>query len=1431
MTGGGVNYVLAPNGSTIHPFDYPNSPSSGSIQDRNGNQISAFSAGNYTETLGGTALSVSGGAPNPTTYTYTAPGANGTGTPAATTVSYKTYPIQTNYGCTGNTEYGASGAINNSLVDKFTLADGSFYQFSYEQTYGSSTNYTGRLASVTLPTGGTITYQYPTFTDSHGVIHNGGISCTDGSTTAVTRQTPDGSWTYTRAPGTGAAYTTKTTDPQSNDTVIQFQGIYETERQAYQGSSTSGTLLLTTNTCFNGAAAPCSGTSVTLPITQVTVTTQFGTSGPQSQITRFFNSYGLPTEEDDYDYGTSAPGPLLRKTLIAYASLGNNILDRIASQTVLDGAGNTSAQTTYTYDETSPVVTSGTPQQASITGSRGNATTIKKLVQGTATFLSTTVSYYDTGNPQTVTDVNGAQTTYNYANPTLTCGNAFPTTVSEPLSLSKSITWTCIGAVATQTTDENSQSTTTSYTDSYFWRPASTTDPANSTTSFYYPSSPSFNTLESKLLFNGGTSIVDMLTTLDSLGRPHVRQVKQGPSATNYDSTETDYSTVSRPSRFTVPYNGTAGQTNSTVPATTSTYDALGRPLLTTDGGGGTTSYTYTQNDVLVSLGPAPTGENAKQRQMEYDGLGRLTSVCEITNATGSGACGQTNAQTGYLTKYTYNALGKLTGVSQNAQSSNPQSRTYVYDLLGRMTSETNPESGTVIYSYDVVPSGCYSAGTSYPGDLTRRLDAAGNSICNYYDALHRLTDVGSPSGCKRFRYDNSNGVLGSKPSGVTVNYSLGRLAEAETDTCASPITTSSIVTDEWFSYTPRGEASDVYESTPHSGGYFHVSAQYWANGAIKQLASLVGLPTITYIPDGEGRPYQVSASSGQNPVTSANYNLYSTPPQLQVTLGSGDSDVFTLDPNTFRMSKYQFNVGSQTVTGTLSWNANGSLSSLNIADPFNSANTQTCNYTADDLARISKVDCGAAWGQTFAFDPFGNVQKTKISGSGGTSFAPTYQSSPSPTNRISLINGQAPTYDANGNSLNDTFHTYTWDAENRAVSIGTVNLTYDALGRMVEQSVGGTNSEVVYSPLSAKLALMNGATLTKAFVPLIGGAIAVYNSSGLAYYRHADHLGSSRFASTPTRTLYSDTAYSPFGEIYAGTGAIDPSFTGQNQDTTSGLYDFLYRENDPYQSRWSSPDPAGLAAVSLTDPQTLNRYAYVRNSPLELTDPLGLQPQCKVSCHQAGIPECISTCSSGGNSWYPDNNFGGGCTLDGTYFPCGWANGLASSGQAVYKCPNNDCTDIRALAGLGGKAIIQKWTPPQSWTTGDGTPDFTIHQTTGYWQTLGIVNQGDIQQQGKDIGTLFKGFFLFFHPLETTVVNAHMFLGAGVLWYGGAAAIAVGCGDVPVSILTCAVVWPVGVTTMGGGIVLGASGVQFFKDVTLPSYREWWNTFGGGHE
>jgi RHS repeat-associated protein len=1233
LTAADGNHII-PQGTT--PLGQGVSP--GSVIDRNGNEITADTSGNYTDTLGMVALQGTGSAANPPyTLTYQSPA----GTSAPTKVSFRTYSIQTNFGCSGVGEY---GPLNASMVDRITLPDGTYYQFNYEPTPGYSGEYTGRLASVTLPTGGIISY---TYTGAHN-----GIICTDGSSAGLTRTTPDGTWTYTRAPGSGAASTTTVTDPQNSQTVIQFQRIYETERQAYQGSSTGGTLLKTIITCYNGNTSNCPSTAITLPIRQRTVFVQLpGTNSLKSRQDSFYNSYGLETQTNEYAYGAGAPGALLRQTLVTYASLGNGIVNQPATVTVKDGFGNVRAQTTYAYDQGTPTSTSGTPQHVAVSGSRGNPTTITYLVQGSAT-LSRTRTYFDTGRVKTVTDANLAQTSYTYG----ACGNSFPTSITEPLSLSKSLMWNCTGGVESSITDENNQTVTTTYNDSFFWRPATVTDQLSNATNFTYNGATS---VESSLFFNSNNSTVDSLTNVDSLGRSHVSQTKEGPSSSTYDSVETDYDSLGRPSRTTLPYAGAAGQTNSSAPSTTTAYDALGRASSVTDGGGGTNSFSYSQNDIYLTTGPAPSGENAKRKQLEYDALARLTSVCEITPGTGSGTCSQKSSATGYWTQYTHDVLDNLTGVTQNAQSaSNIQTRAYTYDGKRRVTSERNPESGTTYYTYDTDTT----CGT-YKGDLVKKVDAVGNTTCYAYDALHRVTSMTYPSGPyasvtpnKYFVYDSAT------VNSVAMTYAKGRLAEAYT--CFSPC--SSKTTDEGFSYTVRGEPSDIYESTPH-GGYYHVSQTYWANGAVNQISGLSVLPTITYNVDGKGRTYSASASSGQYPLTSTTYNAADQP--TQVLLGSGDSDAFSYDANTNRMTQYKFTVGGQAYVGTLTWNAVGTLNSMNTTNPY-AGHNHTCSYSHDDLTRVASASCSDS-SQTFVYDAFGNIDKN----GSPSSFMPAYSYL---TNHMTQIGSSTPTYDANGNVTNDFLNAYSWDAAGKAATVGGNPATYDAFGRVAEitspaHCTFGTcypasYVQIVYVPSGTKLARMNGASLLNGYMPLTGGARALYNASGLSYYGHSDWRGSSVVASTSTATFFDTYDYDSFGYPYNegsgwSGGAMTPLFTGvgtEFQQCCTSLYDFPAREYG-YNSRWASPDPAGLAAVDQTDPQTWNRYAYVRNSPLNLVDPTGTDGcDPESGCGGGGWSDCFFGCGGGG---------GGG--LPGPSLPAGIHPTFPTSPGIDYSWPN----------------------------------------------------------------------------------------------------------------------------------------------------------------
>ena len=1272
--------------------------------DSNGNRITynwaSSTLSSIVDTLGTTVLTHSGGYPNSDTWTYTPP----TGPNVSVVRSRKLYTVETNFGCPGVSEYPPT---NFNLFDKFTLPDGTFYQFSYEPSINGHT--TGRISSIRLPTGGTIQI---TYTGTHKIV------CADGTVAGLTRLTPDGTTQYSRTVnldqfGTPTSSVLTVTDPQNNQSIINFtHDGFETQRQVYTGTAT-GTPLQNVVTCYDATTPPatCATQTSAEPFAEIRKYTSLD-GGPNSEVDTLLNGYGLPTEADEYDFGASTP---TRKTTTTYnTSIGQGVNDRPASVIVTDGSGNPQAQTNYTYDEDvnslqpsgaaqlfRPTCTSGT--------CHGNLTTLKTY-KTASTYLTKTFTHYDTGQVYIATDVNGAQTTFTYGN----CGNSLLTNVQLPLNLTKSSIWNCIGGAMTSATDENTQVTSTTYTDPYFWRPATTKDELNNVTTFTYTGATK---VESVLPIFTGASSIDTYRTLDSLGRSYIDQRRQAPGSTNFDTSTTYYDSAGRPFQTTMPCVKTVSVAcPTTTPSTTKTYDGASRPTQVTDGGGGIVTYDYWRNTVKQTAKPAPTGENTKRKQFQYDGLGRLTSVCEMTSdPTWSGNCAQTNPQTGYWTQYAYNVspnFNSLT-VSQNSQSSPIQTRLYVYDMLGRLTSETNPETANLAYTYVYDTDG--TCGTSN-GDLVKRVDAKSNVTCYTYDALHRLLSVTYPSGPnssgtakKYFVYDTTT------VNGQSMTNAKSHLAEAYTCTTCP----GTKLTDLGYSYSARGEVKDVYQSTVHSNGYYHLTASYFAHGALNAVSGVPGLPTVYYGDnnvasglDGEGRYLKVTASSGTNPTTNVVYTTSGTTQPIgsltQVTLGSGDNDAFSYDINTGRLTQYKFNIGAtpQSVVGNLTWSANGTLKTLVITDPFNSANAQSCNYGYDDLARVASVNCGAAWSQTFTPDPFGNVTK-----SGSITFQPGFDRT---KNWFLPVTG----FDNNGNLLNDVNHTYSYDAENKLNAIDTMSLAFDALGRMAEQYNGSAYTQVLYSPAGSKLALMNGQTLKKAFVSLPGGGAAVYGASGtISYYRHPDWLGSSRFASTPGRALYYDVAYAPYGEKYSDTGTQDLSFTGQNQDTTSFTYDFLHREYNPSSSRWTQPDPSGLGAVTMGNPQSWNRYGYVVNGPLTSTDPSGLSHFDRLdalSTQQSGI--CIEgpACAWGpyGSSTY---------TLNGIGVPAQVAIGLLNSDSAVI-CPS-ECSGFSntgqyvqyvAAAGLGAQGYVNFSDLQQGLYDWGGT-----FYTPGQWTTF----------------------------------------------------------------------------------------------------------------
>jgi RHS repeat-associated protein len=115
---------------------------------------------------------------------------------------------------------------------------------------------------------------------------------------------------------------------------------------------------------------------------------------------------------------------------------------------------------------------------------------------------------------------------------------------------------------------------------------------------------------------------------------------------------------------------------------------------------------------------------------------------------------------------------------------------------------------------------------------------------------------------------------------------------------------------------------------------------------------------------------------------------------------------------------------------------------------------------------------------------------------------------------------------------------------------------------------------------------------------------VAIYPEVNTQYY-HGDHLGSSRMMTTADGWPIWQATYLPYGEEYDKQITTNHyQFTGKERDIETGLDYFGARYYGSSMGRFLSPDPI---AGTLANPQSLNKYAYVLNSPLIATDPTGM--------------------------------------------------------------------------------------------------------------------------------------------------------------------------------------------------------------------------------
>lgn len=683
---------------------------------------------------------------------------NNNGLRARYTVTTAPVPVATNFGQSDVYEWNPANPILNP-VKSIQLPNGSQYSFTYDG-YGG-------LASMTLPTGGTVYYGYSNFVDSSNTANRWLSSHTVGSNPAMTF-TPSvvtGCANY----GSGCVEQVNLHKPSGDETVYQLtlnNGAWNTGVTAYTGAASGGQRLSsvsTVDTYLNGCSIGyCTGQ--TYVSQSLSTTTLYGLQTVTAQTQTFYNpSVGQVSAVKSWDYGANFGGTPTRETDYTYTGLD------VGQVTVLSN-GNTAGQTTYGYTTTPAQTTSGVAQHGPQNAGGPYLQTVSHFLAGGSASV-TTYGMDDTGQVVSTSDPNGNPlTTFTYQ-----YNNSLPYRTTNPLGQTTQYAYDWNAGVITGVQDPNdlanNRSGTTYAYEGLAGRLQSVNYPDGGQTSYSYPSPTEVDTTV-RAAPSPSLSSQDFL---DSFGRKY-QHVQAGVSS------ETFYDANGRVLCTTNPRTSSGAGTDGSTCITA--YDGLDRPLTQQQPDGATLLWTYN------AATTTSTDETGKQWQRTSDSFGHLTQVVE----PGS-----------YATTYTYDGLGNLRTITQNgaAGSDTPRVRTFLYDTLSRLTNECHPEA---------IPAGqtCTLSGpwsTSYiyyPNGNTRtQTDARGLTVSYQYDALNRLTSKNASD--NSFNYDYSYDDS-SKSNGI------GRLTHSSNHVNGASN----------FYYDPVGRIVARYVCAPNDCSYLH---------------------------------------------------------------------------------------------------------------------------------------------------------------------------------------------------------------------------------------------------------------------------------------------------------------------------------------------------------------------------------------------------------------------------------------------------------------------------------------------------------------------------------------------------------------------------------------------------------------------------------
>jgi RHS repeat-associated protein len=681
-----------------------------------------------------------------------------------------------------------------------------------------------------------------------------------------------------------------------------------------------------------------------------------------------------------------------------------------------------------------------------------------------------------------------------------------------------------------------------------------------------------------------------------------------------------------------------------------SAYDANGNRTNSVDQAGRVTGYIYDALNRLVQTTYADATTNATV----YDGVGRVAQTIDargtitgfaydvagrrlaVTNAFNT-AVTQTNYYgydaNGNQTTFE-DALGRVTttvfdALNRPVQTIYPDLTTseVVYDAGGRRVAQTNQDGIATWYGYD--GSGRLTCVTNALKQVTRyQYDEAGNETAqidalnrtnNYaYDGLGRRIQHSLPGGqAETFGYDwNGNLLYHTNFNGATITNQYDVLNRLTAKLYPN-------ATSNTFSYTPTGQRATMNDASGSSRSIYDLRDRVRTNATPQG--------TLFYGYDANGNVASISSSTANGTLVSYQYDaLNRLTNVLDSRLAGTQSTAYGFDlvgnlqhaqyPNAMT-NLYQYD--SLNRLTSLVWKTNGTTlgsfayqlgatgNRTNLSETVGAgASARGYAWQYDALYRLTNeaVSAVAPTGNLgYGYDAVGN--RTSRTGTlaslGAQSLAYT-------------TNDWLSTYvyDSNGNTrTNASNQPYVYDYENRLTNFnhGEVILVYDGDGNRVKKVTGtSTNFYLVdahnpsgYAQVLEEVSISGGTTnLLRAYTYGLG-LISQRVPGGSTNFLVADGHGSTRVLTDAGGSTVNVFGFDGYGNLIASNGPAQTAYLycGQQLDSDLGLYYNRARYLDVSMGRfWTMDTYEG----DNEDPLSLHKYLYVKDNPVNKSDPSG---------------------------------------------------------------------------------------------------------------------------------------------------------------------------------------------------------------------------------